>query len=197
MDPVEEYLTLLAGTLGKISRQEVWSAIEVLYEAWRSQKHVFIMGNGGSAATASHMANDLNKFTIVEGLPRFKALSLSDNIPLMTAWANDSSYESVFSEQVMNLLEAGDVVVAISTSGNSPNILQALKVAREERAITIGFTGDDGGKLKDLVDYCVFIPDAYIGRQEDGHMILDHMIASILRKLIAGEIEPIPGRGEK
>ena len=197
MDPVEEYLTLLAGTLGKISRQEVWSAIEVLYEAWRSQKHVFIMGNGGSAATASHMANDLNKFTIVEGLPRFKALSLSDNIPLMTAWANDRSYESVFSEQVMNLLEAGDVVVAISTSGNSPNILQALKVAREERAITIGFTGDDGGKLKDLVDYCVFIPDAYIGRQEDGHMILDHMIASILRKLIAGEIEPIPGRGEK
>ncbi len=142
------------------------------------------------------MANDLNKFTIVEGMPRFKAVSLSDNIPLMTAWANDSSYESIFSEQLLNLVESGDVVVAISTSGNSPNILQALKVARQKQATTIGFTGDDGGMLKDLVDHCVFIPDAYIGRQEDGHMILDHMIASLLRKLITGEIEAIPGRGD-
>ncbi len=196
MDPVDEYLTLLAGTLGKISRQQVWSAIEVLFEAWHSKKHVYIIGNGGSAATASHMANDLNKFTIVEGMPRFKAVSLSDNIPLMTAWANDSSYESIFSEQLLNLVESGDVVVAISTSGNSPNILQALKVARQKQATTIGFTGDDGGMLKDLVDHCVFIPDAYIGRQEDGHMILDHMIASLLRKLITGEIEAIPGRGD-
>lgn len=196
MDPVDEYLTLLAGTLGRISRQQVWSAIEVLFEAWHSKKHVYIIGNGGSAATASHMANDLNKFTIVEGMPRFKAVSLSDNIPLMTAWANDSSYESIFSEQLLNLVESGDVVVAISTSGNSPNILQALKVARQKQATTIGFTGDDGGMLKDLVDHCVFIPDAYIGRQEDGHMILDHMIASLLRKLITGEIEAIPGRGD-
>ena len=197
MDPVDEYLTLLAGTLGRISRQQVWSAIEVLFEAWHSKKHVYIIGNGGSAATASHMANDLNKFTIVEGMPRFKAVSLSDNIPLMTAWANDSSYESIFSEQLLNLVESGDVVVAISTSGNSPNIIQALKVARQMKATTIGFTGDDGGMLKDLVDHCVFIPDAYIGRQEDGHMILDHMIASLLRKLITGEIEAIPGRGDK
>lgn len=196
MDPVDEYLTLLAGTLGRISRQQVWSAIEVLFEAWHSKKHVYIIGNGGSAATASHMANDLNKFTIVEGMPRFKAVSLSDNIPLMTAWANDSSYESIFSEQLLNLVESGDVVVAISTSGNSSNILQALKVARQKQATTIGFTGDDGGMLKDLVDHCVFIPDAYIGRQEDGHMILDHMIASLLRKLITGEIEAIPGRGD-
>lgn len=197
MDPVDEYLTLLAGTLGRISRQQVWSAIEVLFEAWHSKKHVYIIGNGGSAATASHMANDLNKFTIVQGMPRFKAVSLSDNMPLITAWANDSSYESIFSEQLLNLVESGDVVVAISTSGNSPNILQALRVARQNQAKTIGFTGDDGGILKDLVDHCVFIPDAYIGRQEDGHMILDHMIASLLRKLITGEIEAIPGRGDK
>lgn len=197
MDPVDEYLTLLAGTLGRISRQQVWSAIEVLFEAWHSKKHVYIIGNGGSAATASHMANDLNKFTIVQGMPRFKAVSLSDNMPLITAWANDSSYESIFSEQLLNLVESGDVVVAISTSGNSPNILQALRVARQNQATTIGFTGDDGGILKDLVDHCVFIPDAYIGRQEDGHMILDHMIASLLRKLITGEIEAIPGRGDK
>lgn len=195
MDPVDEYLTLLAGTLTRISRQQVWSVISALMDAWRGQRRVYIIGNGGSAATASHMANDLNKYTIVEGKARFKAIALSDNIPVLTAWANDSSYDLVFSEQLANHLEPGDVVIAISTSGNSPNILQALKFARQRQAVTIGFTGDIGGALKDLVDHCVFIPDGQIGRQEDGHMILDHMIAHILRGLISGEIAGIPGTG--
>lgn len=192
LDPVDEYLTLLAGTLARISRQQVWDVIEVLLGAWRLQKRVYIIGNGGSAATASHMANDLNKYTIVEGQPRFRAIALPDNIPVLTAWANDSSFDSVFSEQLENHVEAGDILIAISTSGNSPNILKALERARKHQAITVGFTGDVGGKLKDLVDHCVFIPDAQIGRQEDGHMILDHLLAHILHGLIAGHIPGIP-----
>jgi D-sedoheptulose 7-phosphate isomerase len=111
MDPVDEYLTLLAETLGRISRHQVWKVIEVLYLAWKDGRHIFLIGNGGSAATASHMANDLNKFTIIPGKTRFKAVALTDNIPIMTAWANDQSYEDIFTEQLINFLEPGDVVV--------------------------------------------------------------------------------------
>lgn len=192
MDPVDEYLNALSDTLAKISRRQVWAAVEILLAAWRSHKQVFILGNGGSAATATHMANDLNKFTIVAGKSRFRAFSLSDNIPLITAWANDSSFEHIFSEQLENHLHAGDVVIAISASGNSANIINGLKLARQRQAVTIGLTGDNGGMLKHLVDCCVFIPDAYIGRQEDGHMILDHLIVTILRKIISGDIAGTP-----
>ena len=94
------------------------------------------------------MANDLNKLTITPGKPRFKAIALTDNIPLMTAWGNDTSYEEIFAEQLTNFIQAGDVVVAISASGNSPNVLRAVQVARQHGAITIALTGDTGGKLK-------------------------------------------------
>ncbi len=151
---------------------------------------IFILGNGGSAATASHMANDLNKGASVPGQPRFKAIALTDNVPLMTAWGNDTSYENIFVEQMMNFLELGDVVIAISASGNSPNVLRALRVARQYGAITIGFTGRDGGQLRRLVDHGVFIPSDHIGQQEDGHMILDHVITSALRQLVEAEAVP-------
>jgi D-sedoheptulose 7-phosphate isomerase len=187
MDTVDEYLNRLADTLKRISREQVWAVIEVLYEAWQTGKYIFILGNGGSAATASHMANDLNKFTITEGKRRMKAIALTDNVPLMTAWGNDDSYEEIFSQQLLNYIEPGDVVIAISASGNSPNVLRALETARLYDATTIGFTGDDGGRLKHLVDHCVFIPDPYIGRQEDGHMILDHVIAFTLHHWAAME----------
>ena len=195
MDPVEDYFTLLTETLNRISRQQVWAVIDVLYRAWQSRKQIFLLGNGGSAATASHMANDLNKFTIVPGKSRYKAIALTDNIPLMSAWANDHSYEYIFAEQLNNFVEPGDVVIAISASGNSPNVIRALETARQFQAITIGFTGNEGGILKDLVDYCVFIPDPFIGRQEDGHMILDHLMVRILKGMIADEIEPSINRG--
>jgi D-sedoheptulose 7-phosphate isomerase len=139
------------------------------------------MGNGGSAATASHMANDLNKLAIVPEQPRFRAISLSDNVPCMTAWANDSAYEDIFAEQLSNFLDPGDVVIAISASGNSPNVIKAIRLAREMGAITIGFTGKDGGQLKPLVDICLCIPSDHLGVQEDGHIILDHVIANALR----------------
>ena len=185
IDPVNDYLTRLRESVAAISQEEVWAVIHVLFQAWQDGRKIFICGNGGSAATASHMANDLNKFTIFEGKPRMKAIALTDNLPLITAWANDAKYEDIFAEQLINLVEPGDILLAISASGNSLNVIRALETARRFQATTIGFTGDHGGRLKDLVDYCIFIPDDYIGRQEDGHMILDHMISYTLRWMIA------------
>jgi D-sedoheptulose 7-phosphate isomerase len=187
IDHVEYYLDGLLETIRQFSCQQIWAVVDVLMDAWRKGRMVFVLGNGGSAATASHMANDLNKLTIVPGKPRFKALALTDNVPLMTAWGNDSAYEDIFVEQLLNFVQAGDVVIAISASGNSPNVLKALAAARQCGAVTVGFSGRDGGRLKILVDYCILVPSDYIGQQEDGHMILDHIIASTLRKMIEKE----------
>jgi D-sedoheptulose 7-phosphate isomerase len=183
-DPVNEYLVILSKTIDSLSRPQIWSVLQVLFQAWQNGNRVFICGNGGSAATASHFSNDLNKLTIVDGQRRMKAIALTDNIPLMTAWANDTEYENIFAEQLLNFVEPGDVLIGISTSGNSENVLRALEAARNCQATTIGFTGNQGGKLKDIVDYCIFIPDDHIGRQEDGHMILDHVISNTLRWMI-------------
>ena len=186
-DPVDKYLKQLEQTVRDIPRDQIWAVIHILMEAWRERKQIFILGNGGSAATASHMVNDLNKLTIVDGKPRFKAIALTDNIPLMTAWGNDTSYENIFLEQMINFLGRGDVVIGISTSGNSANVVKAIQVASKYGAKTIAFTGDNGGQLKDLVDHCVFIPHGHIGIQEDGHMVLDHVIANTLKELIEAE----------
>ncbi len=183
-DPVEDYLSRLERTVNRLSREDIWAVVQVMYRAWQDGKQIFLIGNGGSAATASHMANDLNKLTIVEGMPRMKAIALTDNVPLMTAWSNDTSYENAFSEQMRNFIQTGDIVVCISTSGNSPSILRAVEVARQYEATVIGLTGEPGGILRKTSDYCIAVPDDHIGRQEDGHMILDHVIANTLRNLI-------------
>ena len=164
---VDEYLNALAQTIQAMPREEIWTVIQVLFNTWRAGSQVFLFGNGGSSATAAHMANDLNKLTITPGKPRFKAIALTDNIPLMTAWGNDNSYEDIFAEQLINFIRPDDVVVAISASGNSPNVLRAVQVARQHGALTIGLTGDTGGKLRGLVDYCVLTPTGHICQQED------------------------------
>ena len=196
-DEVDEYLKRMVETVERMSRGEIWAVIETLYQAWQAGKRVYICGNGGSAATAAHMASDLNKCILVEGKPRMKAFALSDNVPLMTALSNDIGYENIFAEPLKNFLEPGDVVIFISASGNSPNILKGVEMARERQAVTIGLTGDSGGKLRGMVDQCVFIPDEYIGRQEDGHMILDHLISSVLGKVMLGEIEAPVRRAQR
>lgn len=170
-----------------MSREAIWSVIDVLMDAWRNGRHVFIFGNGGSASTASHMANDLNKLTIVPGKRRFKAMCLTDNVPLMTAWSNDTAYENAFAEQMLNFLEPHDVVIGISCSGNSANVVKAFEVAREQGAATISFTGNSGGQCKELADHCVRVPSDHIGQQEDAHLILDHVIANTLKQLILAE----------
>jgi D-sedoheptulose 7-phosphate isomerase len=146
---------------------------------------VFLIGNGGSAATASHMMNDLNKFTQAPGKSRLRALALTDNVPLMTAWGNDAAYEDVFVEPLLNFMRQGDVLIAISASGNSANVVKAARVAREHGLQVIALTGDRGGRLAEMADLVVRVPSPLIGQQEDGHMILDHVIAGALRERIA------------
>jgi D-sedoheptulose 7-phosphate isomerase len=147
---------------------------------------VYLLGNGGSAATASHMTNELNKQCMVEGRPRFRAVCLADNAPTIMAWANDTDYANVFAEQLANHVEADDVVVAFSTSGNSPNVLRALELARAAGAHTIGLTGRHGGRLRELVDCCIAVPSDDIGHQEDAHLVVNHAIGKAIR---AGLIE--------
>ena len=192
MDLIESYLTELETVVRKISRVEVRAVVDLLFEAWRSRRTIFIIGNGGSAATASHMMNDLNKFTAVADLPRVRSIALTDNVPLMTAVGNDLAYGDIFVEPLKNLLEPTDILIAISTSGNSPNVLKAVEYAKANRAKVIGFCGRPGGKLAQLADLKVIIPSDRIGQQEDGHMILDHVISAALRERIA-QMGPGPG----
>jgi D-sedoheptulose 7-phosphate isomerase len=180
-DVVDDYLCGLAATLERVSRQEIWVVVELLYEACCERRRIFLIGNGGSAATASHMANDLNKQACVPGRPLVRALALTDNVPLITAWSNDEDYAASFARQLANHVEPGDVVVGISTSGNSANVLRALELARESGARTVGFTGPDGGAMRRLVEACVYVPSADIGQQEDVHLVLNHAIAGALR----------------
>jgi D-sedoheptulose 7-phosphate isomerase len=151
------------------------------------QRNIFLFGNGGSAALASHFACDLGKGTIVEGSgsKRFRVLALTDNLPLMTAWANDSSYDQVFAEQLRNFIAPTDVAFGISGSGNSPNVLRALEVARDAGAYNIGLTGFRGGKMKDLCNICIIIPSENMQIIEDLHLSVVHAMFSVLRQRLS------------
>ena len=186
-DPVDDYFDHLAAAIEALSRESVWQVVDMLLEASRQRRRVYLIGNGGSAATASHMACDLNKTASVDGKPLFRAVALTDNVPLLTAWGNDTEYEEIFAQQLVNHVEPGDVVVAISTSGESENILRAVVLAREAGATTIGFTGDVGGAMPALVDCCVRVPSSDIGCQEAVHLALDHAITLAIRHRLERE----------
>jgi D-sedoheptulose 7-phosphate isomerase len=184
MDMVERYLGEMERALRALSRDDVRRVVGALFDAWRWQKMVWIIGNGGSAATASHMMNDLCKCTLVEGQPRFRAMALTDNVPLMTAIANDIDYAEVFVEPLRTHLCKGDVLIALSGSGNSSNVLRAVAYAKEIGALTVGLCGKPGGILAKTADLCVIVPADRIGQQEDGHLILNHAISLALRERI-------------
>src|SRR5574341_383531 len=148
MDFIDSYLTTLSQSLQAVSREGLQKVCDALMTAWREERSIFIIGNGGSAATASHMMNDLNKLTITPGKKRFRAIALTDNMPLVTAWGNDTSFDVCFSEPLRNLMRPGDYVIAVSTSGNSPNLLKAAEAAHEIGGTVIALLGDVGGKLK-------------------------------------------------
>jgi D-sedoheptulose 7-phosphate isomerase len=191
MDMVERYLGEIETAVKQIDRVAVRTVVDALYACYRRGGTTYLIGNGGSASTASHMMNDLTKCTIVEGQARFRAMALTDNVPTMTAFANDQSYEDIFIEPLRAHLDERDIVLAISGSGNSPNLLRAIAYAKEQGAITIGLCGDLGGKLATLADINVKIPAARIGQQEDGHLILNHAIALALHERIgAGTPHP-------
>jgi D-sedoheptulose 7-phosphate isomerase len=178
------YYARLRDLLARLPVAEIERALALLLQAYQHGRRIYFLGNGGSAATASHAANDFCKLTISPGKPRVKALALTDNVPLITAWANDAAYSDIFMEQLENLLEPGDVVVAISGSGNSPNVLKAVEFARARGAATIGWTGFQGGRLKDLVDVAIVVPSDSMAQIEDVHLTLNHALAEALRDAI-------------
>src|SRR5512141_2554399 len=138
---ISRYLLQLQSVLAALPEETIERMARVIHTARLEGRTVFIVGNGGSAATASHWANDLCKFTRRESLPPLRALALTDNVPLITAWANDAAYTDIFVEQMANFVQAGDIVIAISGSGNSPNVLNAVRFARARGAISLGLTG--------------------------------------------------------
>ena len=162
--------------------EKINQVVDLLLGAQRSGCKVLIFGNGGSASTATHMACDLAKTALVPGQRSIRAISLTDNVPIMTAWANDASYDCIFQEQLASLLDPGDVVIAISASGNSPNVLRAIEYANQHGAITIGLIGFGGGKLKDMVNIDVTISSHDYGHVEDFHLTLNHLLAQYIRK---------------
>jgi len=171
-----------------VNPEDVTRIVDILFDAWKQSKQVFIFGNGGSASTASHFACDLAKGTLQRindhKEKRFRVISLTDNVATMTALANDVSYDSIFSQQLNNYIREGDVVIAITGSGNSPNIIKGVELAKKFNAKTIAFLGFDGGKVKDIVDHHILLKSQDYGRIEDCHLMLHHIITSYLSKKV-------------
>lgn len=184
---VGKYFEQLKALLGDVPLGRVEAIGEIVFEAYQHKKQVFVVGNGGSAATASHMACDLGKNTIAPNRPRFRVMSLTDNVPLLSALANDVGYDQVFAEQLVNLIRAGDVLVVMSVSGRSPNILNAMRYARHRAATVIALLGVDGGSALGLADEWVVVPSDDYGLVEDIHMIINHALTGYFNQRLNEE----------
>jgi D-sedoheptulose 7-phosphate isomerase len=184
MERISNYIDSLAAALAATPREPLRVIELALWETYLRDGTIIVCGNGGSAATASHFACDLAKWTRHEGRRYVRALALTDNIPVMTAWSNDTAYERVFLEQLMSLYRPGDTLVAISGSGNSPNVLCAVEWANEQDAMTISMTGFGGGKLATLSRCGVVVPSNSMPEVEDVHMALCHALAVSLGEMI-------------
>ena len=182
MSLIRDYLSLVEKAMSELPEEKIRDVVETLKAAHADGRQVFLLGNGGSAATATHLAEDLQKGVRECTGRRFKVFSLAESAPLITAWANDTSYENVFAAQLDCLLEPGDVVVAISGSGNSPNVIKAVEKANEMGAITIGWSGFAGGKLAQTARKSIVVNSDNMQRIEDVHMILGHLVVTCLMK---------------
>jgi D-sedoheptulose 7-phosphate isomerase len=182
-----DYFSELASVLALVPAAALARVVDLLLEARAAGRRVYVMGNGGSSATASHLACDLVKTAQVAELKPLRVFALTDNTPLLTAWANDSAYEQSFAEQVRALVEPGDVVIAISASGNSPNIVAGLMAASASGARTVAFLGFDGGASHKLVDVPVHIPCHNYGLVEDAHSAIGHAITAAMRHALQSQ----------
>lgn len=184
-DYSSSYIKHLNHVLNEISLDEIEVFVNILLEARSRNSTIYFIGNGGSAATASHFANDIAIGTRSYELP-FRVISLCDNNAVVTAIANDDGYDEVFRQQLRVLLKKDDVVVAISASGNSQNLLHAINFAKEKGAITVGLTAFDGGKLRDTAEFTVHVPTekGEYGPAEDAHMVLDHLVSNYLSRFV-------------
>lgn len=179
-DFIHGYVTKLKNLLDNTDISAITKIIDLLEKTQKAKGIVYVLGNGGSSATASHMANDLNIGLKRRGIRKFNVISLADNSPVITAISNDIGYENIFYMQLEDVLKPEDLIIAISCSGNSPNITKAVKYAKEIGSQIVGCTGFDGGELKQLSDVCFHVdtPKGEYGLVEDMHMILDHIIYS-------------------
>ncbi|HEY6308103.1 MAG TPA: SIS domain-containing protein [Candidatus Angelobacter sp.] len=192
-----EYFQGLSGLVRRLPCQAIDGIAQAILSAFDEERTVFVFGNGGSAASASHMMCDMNKGIMQTAQnKRLKVIALTDNVPLLTAWANDSSYDLVFSEQLKTFVRGRDVALAISASGNSRNVLLALRAAREHGAVTLGVTGFQGGKMKPLCDICAVVPSSNMQMIEDMHHAILHSVLTVVRKRLgAGQPEAIAAGG--
>lgn len=182
-NPVDSYINELQATMNQLPTAQIREVIELLVEA-RSDKHkIFIMGNGGSASTASHFVCDLAKNTRKPGLPNFRVIGLTDNMAILSALANDEGYENVFAQQLSSFVEPGDIVIGISASGNSSNVVNAIELGNMMGATTVGLTGFDGGRLRTLVDIDIHVPSNCIEHVEDIHLMLEHLICKAIKEM--------------
>lgn len=185
----KEYIKNMNSTIDALDEKQVTSFIDLLYKAYQEEKMVFVIGNGGSAANASHFAQDLAKGTRknTEQAKRIRALSLTDNLPFITALGNDDGYDTIFEQQLRTFANPGDILICISGSGNSPNILKAANWANENKIITVGITGFDGGKLMRMSKYSVHVPLNNMYIAESIHSIIFHYVLNELNKIFNEE----------
>lgn len=186
-DHTIDYLSRLHKMLGLVDINSIEKMSDVLYAAWLEDRTIYIIGNGGSASTASHMACDLNKGTISKNKysKRMRVISLTDNVAWITAIGNDINYTNVFIEQLENLFHPDDVLIGISASGNSPNIVEAIDWANQRGGTSIGITGFTGGKVKERSKLSVHFPSNDYGPVEDGHLILNHILVEHFKQRLA------------
>lgn len=171
-----EYVRGVIDVLERLPIRTIDEVVSKLFQAYEQDRVVYLFGNGGSAALASHAACDLGKGTIREGKRPFRVVSLTDNVSLITAWANDTNYANVFSAQLRPFIKAQDLVIAISGSGNSLNVLNGLRTARDAGAFNIGLAGFGGGNMKVLCDSCIVVPSENMQQIEDSHLCIMHAI---------------------
>jgi D-sedoheptulose 7-phosphate isomerase len=180
-----QYLKDLNECIAELSSKEIEEVGGIILAAYKKGKRIYLMGNGGSAMTAAHFAQDLQNGAAVKGKPRIKTTCLTSNMAFVTAIANDINYESVFKEQLAGQVEKGDIVIGITASGNSPNVLQAIQYANDNGAVTVGLIGFGGGKLKDLAQKSIVLSSKSYQRVEDVHMVLAHIISGWLKNEIS------------
>jgi D-sedoheptulose 7-phosphate isomerase len=184
MGYIATYLQHVKQLIEQIKEEDVERLTAALEEAWRQRRRVILLGNGGSSATASHIVNDLQKCIYLESGVSLKAMCLSDNTPLVLAWANDTDFANIFAPQIECWVEPGDLVIAISGSGNSPNVLRAVEAANARGALTFGLAGYQGGKLAQLAKESIVVKTENMQQIEDVHMILLHVAFSALRERV-------------
>lgn len=186
-DLARAYIKEEKSLLDSIPLEKFEEVVELLHSAYDRGNRVFVFGNGGSGATAAHLACDLNKGVCNGSQKRFKVICLNDNVSTMLAYANDNSYEDIFVEQLKNFIEADDLVIGISSSGNSSNVIKAIQYANENGAISVAFTGFDGGLLVKTARTSILIPASDMQKVEDLHLVLTHMMMQVLSARLEGK----------